>query len=214
MSGSSRADIVSVLAGAPVVPVITMERVEDAVPLARALTAGGIRAIEITLRTPAAREAAAAIIKDVPEAVVGIGTVLTPADLSDAERLGAHFAVSPGCSTALLQAATRSRVPFLPGAQTASEVMACLAHGFDTMKLFPAVPSGGLAMLRALAGPFPSVRFCPTGGIGQSNAAEWLAESNVVAVGGSWLAPPSDILKGDWTAISNRAASAKALRRR
>jgi 2-dehydro-3-deoxyphosphogluconate aldolase/(4S)-4-hydroxy-2-oxoglutarate aldolase len=214
MSGSSRADIVSVLAGAPVVPVITIERVEDAVPLARALTAGGIRAIEITLRTPAAREAAAAIIKDVPEAVVGIGTVLTPADLSDAERLGALFAASPGCSTALLQAATRSRVPFLPGAQTASEVMACLAHGFDTMKLFPAVPSGGLAMLRALAGPFPSVRFCPTGGIGESNAAEWLAESNVVAVGGSWLAPPSDILKGDWTAISNRAASAKALRRR
>lgn len=214
MSGSRPADIVSVLAGATVVPVITIARVEDAVPLSRALTAGGIRAIEITLRTPAAREAAAAIIKNVPEAIVGIGTVLTPADLADAERLGAHFAVSPGCSPALLEAATRSRVPFLPGAQTASEVMACLAHGFDTMKLFPAVPSGGLSLLRALAGPFPAVRFCPTGGIGENNAAEWLAEPNVVAVGGSWLAPASEVLKGDWAAISTRAASAKALRRR
>ncbi len=212
LSASERsAHTASLLSGCPVVPVITIERSADAVPLARALVTGGIRAIEITLRTPAARDAAAAIVKDVPEAIVGVGTVLNPGDLATARDLGARFIVSPGATPDLLAAAAASDLPFLPGVQTASELMACLAAGFDIVKLFPAVPAGGLALLRALAGPFPGVRFCPTGGIGEGNAAEWLAEPNVLAVGGSWVAPPGAIRKGDWAAITASAQHAQAL---
>lgn len=214
-SASSRsAETAQLLSACPVVPVITIDRAEDAVPLARALVAGGIRAIEVTLRTPAAREAAAEIVKSVPEAIVGIGTVLTPADVATAKSLGARFLVSPGSSAELLADAATSQLPFLPGIQTASELMACLAAGFDIVKLFPAVPAGGLAMLRALAGPFPHVRFCPTGGIGEANAAAWLAEPNVLAVGGSWIAPAGDIRKGAWTAITERARRVRDLRKR
>jgi len=212
---SSRADVRrqqldDVLRIAPVIPVITIERVEDAIPLARALVAGGLRALEITLRTPAAPAAAAAIARDVPEAILGLGTVLSPQDLETARMLGARFALSPGATPELLDAATAGDIPFIPGVQTASELMAALARGFDVVKFFPAVPAGGIAALRALAGPFPQARFCPTGGIGEDNFMDWLALANVPAIGGSWLAPAADIRAGNWDAITARARRAVA----
>ena len=190
---------------AKIIPVITIARVADAVPLARALVAGGLRCLEITLRTPAAAEAAKAIAADVPEAIVGVGTVLTPRDLALAQESGAQYALSPGATPDLLDAAAVSDLPFVPGVATASELMAALARGLDVVKFFPAVPAGGTAALRALAGPFPHVRFCPTGGVSEANAAEWLALSNVLAVGGSWLSPLPEIARGDWSAITDRA---------
>ena len=198
----------TLLKAARVIPVLTIERREDAVPLARALVAGGVTMLEVTLRTPVAIEAAKAIIAEVPEAVVGIGTILNPNDLARAQALGAKFGISPGVTPDLLKAAAASGLPFAPGIATSSELMQALAHGFDLVKFFPAEQSGGIKALRALAGPFPDMRFCPTGGIGEANAASWLAEPNVVAVGGSWLCPASDIRSGNWngiTAICNRA---------
>jgi 2-dehydro-3-deoxyphosphogluconate aldolase/(4S)-4-hydroxy-2-oxoglutarate aldolase len=192
---------------ATIIPVLTIERLEDAVPLARALVAGGVRTLEITLRTPVAIESAKAIMADVPDAVVGIGTILNADDLARAEGIGARFGISPGATPDLLKAAAASALPFAPGIATASELMLALAHGFNLVKFFPAEQSGGIKALRALAGPFPDVRFCPTGGIGEANAASWLAEPNVVAVGGSWLCPAADIRSGNWagiTAICNR----------
>ena len=192
---------------AVVIPVLTIERLEDAVPLAKALVAGGVRVLEVTLRTPVAIPAAQAIISSVPEAVVGIGTILNADDLARAEALGAVFGISPGATPDLLKAAAASALPFAPGIATASELMQALAHGFNLAKFFPAEPSGGIKALRALAGPFPDARFCPTGGIGEVNAAAWLAEPNVFAVGGSWLCPAADIRSGNWagiTAICNR----------
>jgi 2-dehydro-3-deoxyphosphogluconate aldolase/(4S)-4-hydroxy-2-oxoglutarate aldolase len=199
-----------VLRAAPVIPVITIERAEDAVPLARALVAGGLKALEITLRTPAAHAAASAIAREVPQAILGLGTVLTPQDLETAGSLDARFALSPGATPELLDAAALGDLPFIPGVQTASELMAALSRGFDVVKYFPAGPAGGMAGLRALAGPFPHVRFCPTGGIGEENFADWLALPNVVSVGGSWLAPASDIRAGNWDAITARARRAVA----
>jgi len=192
---------------AVVIPVLTIDRLEDAVPLAKALVAGGVRVLEVTLRTPVAIPAAQAIISSVPEAVVGIGTILNADDLARAEGIGARFGISPGATPDLLKAAAASALPFAPGIATASELMLALAHGFNLVKFFPAEQSGGIKALRALAGPFPDVRFCPTGGIGEANAASWLAEPNVVAVGGSWLCPAADIRSGNWagiTAICNR----------
>jgi len=192
---------------ATIIPVLTIERLEDAVPLARALVAGGVRTLEITLRTPVAIESAKAIIAHVPDAVVGIGTILNADDLARAEGIGARFGISPGATPDLLKAAAASALPFAPGIATASELMLGLSHGFNLVKFFPAEQSGGIKALRALAGPFPDVRFCPTGGIGEANAASWLAEPNVVAVGGSWLCPAADIRSGNWagiTAICNR----------
>ena len=192
---------------ATIIPVLTIERLEDAVPLARALVAGGVRTLEITLRTPVAIEAAKAIMADVPGAVVGIGTILNADDLARAEGIGARFGISPGATPDLLKAAAASALPFAPGIATASELMLGLSQGFNLVKFFPAEQSGGIRALRALAGPFPDVRFCPTGGIGEANAASWLAEPNVVAVGGSWLCPAADIRSGNWagiTAICNR----------
>jgi len=192
---------------AVVIPVLTIERLEDAVPLAKALVAGGVRVLEVTLRTPVAIPAAQAIISSVPEAVVGIGTILNANDLVRAEALGAVFGISPGATPDLLKAAAASTLPFAPGIATASELMQALAHGFNLAKFFPAEQSGGIKALRALAGPFPDARFCPTGGIGEANAAAWLAEPNVFAVGGSWLCPAADIRSGNWagiTAICNR----------
>ena len=200
-----RARLDEVLRAAPVVPVITIERGSDGVPLARALVAGGLRALEIALRTPAAPAAARAIAETVPEAIVGIGTVLTPRDLETARSLGARFAVSPGTTPELLDAAAQGDLPFIPGVQTASELMAALARGFDVVKFFPAVPAGGIAALKALAGPFPQVRFCPTGGIGEESFLDWLKLPNVALVGGSWLAPAADISAGNWPAITARA---------
>ena len=185
-----------------VIPVLTIERLADAVPLARALVAGGVRVLEVTLRTLVALPAAKAIMADVPEAVVGIGTILNADDLSRAEDIGAQFGISPGATPELLRAAANSDLPFAPGIATSSELMQALAHGFGPVKFFPAEQSGGIKALRALAGPFPDMRFCPTGGIGEANAAAWLAEPNVVAVGGSWLCPAADIRSGNWSGIT------------
>lgn len=187
---------------AHVVPVLTIERVEDAVPLARALVKGGVRTLEVTLRTPVAVDAAKAIIAEVPDAIVGIGTIVNADGLARAEALGAKFGISPGATPELLKAATESSLPFAPGIATASELMAALAHGFDLVKFFPAEPSGGIKALRALAGPFPHAKFCPTGGIGEANAPAWLSETNVVAVGGSWLCPSAEIRSGNWSGIT------------
>jgi 2-dehydro-3-deoxyphosphogluconate aldolase/(4S)-4-hydroxy-2-oxoglutarate aldolase len=207
-SSAHAGQFATLLSSARVVPVLTIERREDAVPLARALVAGGVRVLEVTLRTPVAIEAAKAIISEVPEAIVGIGTILNPGDLARARALGAKFGISPGGTPDLLKAAAESGLPFAPGIATSSELMQALAHGFDLVKFFPAEQSGGIKALRALAGPFPDMRFCPTGGIGEANAASWLGEPNVVAVGGSWLCPAADIRSGNWggiTAICNRA---------
>jgi 2-dehydro-3-deoxyphosphogluconate aldolase/(4S)-4-hydroxy-2-oxoglutarate aldolase len=187
---------------ATIIPVLTIERVEDAVPLARALVAGGVRVLEVTLRTPVAIEAAKAIMAHEPVTIVGIGTILNGDDLARAEDVGAQFGISPGATPELLEAAAASGLPFAPGIATASELMQALAHGFDLVKFFPAEQSGGIKALRALAGPFPDARFCPTGGIGEANAAAWLAEPNVVAVGGSWLCPAADIRSGNWSGIT------------
>lgn len=206
---SSRRDrLFELLEGSPVIPVLTIERLEHAVPLAEALVAGGMRLLEVTLRTPVAVKAAEAIMRDVPEAIIGIGTVLSGEDLDLAAGLGARFALSPGATSNLLQAAARTDLPFIPGVATASELMEAQEYGFDLVKFFPAVPAGGIAMLRALAGPFPQVRFCPTGGIDGTNAKEWLAQPNVVAVGGSWLAPAAEIRQCEWGAITARARQA------
>jgi 2-dehydro-3-deoxyphosphogluconate aldolase/(4S)-4-hydroxy-2-oxoglutarate aldolase len=185
-----------------VIPVLTIERLEHAVPLARALVAGGVRVLEVTLRTSVAVDAARAIIAEVPDAVVGIGTILNGEDLARAKALGAVFGISPGATPELLQAAAASDLPFAPGIATASELMAALAAGFDLVKFFPAEQSGGIKALRALAGPFPNARFCPTGGIGEANATSWLAEPNVVCVGGSWVCPAADVRSGNWAGIT------------
>ncbi len=194
--------LTALLKSGRVIPVLTIERLADAVPLARALVAGGVHVLEVTLRTLVALPAAKAIMADVPEAVVGIGTILNADDLARAEDIGAQFGISPGATPELLRAAAASELPFAPGIATASELMLALAYGFGPVKFFPAEQSGGIKALRALAGPFPDMRFCPTGGIGEANAATWLAEPNVIAVGGSWLCPAADIRSGNWDGIT------------
>ncbi|WP_407164951.1 bifunctional 4-hydroxy-2-oxoglutarate aldolase/2-dehydro-3-deoxy-phosphogluconate aldolase [Bradyrhizobium sp. ORS 111] len=206
MTTSKQHQTAELIRQATVIPVLTIERLQDAVPLAKALVAGGVRTLEVTLRTAVAVEAAKAIIADVPEAIVGIGTILNGDDLARAEALGARFGISPGATPELLKAASASRLPFAPGIATASELMQALAHGFDVVKFFPAEQAGGIKALRALAGPFPNVRVCPTGGIGEANAATWLAEPNVLAVGGSWLCPASDIRARNWSGITAMCA--------
>ena len=172
MTTTSKQDrIAELIRQATVIPVLTIERLADAVPLARALVAGGVRTLEVTLRTAVAVDAAKAIIAEVPDAVVGIGTILNGDDLARAEALGAKFGISPGATPELLKAVAASGLPFAPGIATASELMQALAHGFDVVKFFPAEQAGGIKALRALAGPFPNVRVCPTGGIGEANAA-------------------------------------------
>lgn len=200
-----RQALFEMLTAARVVPVLTITRVEHAAPLARALVKGGVRTLEITLRTPVAIDAAKRIIAEVPDAIVGIGTVTLPHELTACMSMGAKFAVSPGATPELLAEAVGGGFPFLPGVATASELMVVQSTGLTTMKFFPAGPAGGIPMLRALAGPFPHVRFCPTGGIGDANAKEWLAEPNVIAVGGSWLTPASEVEAGNWDAITARA---------
>src|SRR6266702_322979 len=187
---------------ATVIPVLTIERIQDAVPLARALVAGGVRTLEVTLRTPCCDRGGEAMMAEVPEAMVGIGTILNPADFTRVEKLGVKFGISPGLTPDLLKVAADSALPFAPGIATASELMMALAHGFDLAKFFPAEQAGGIKGLRALGGPFPNVRFCPTGGVGEANAATWLAEPNVVAVGGSWLCPTAEIRAGNWAGIT------------
>lgn len=201
-----------VVRDAPVIPVIVLHDVAHAVPLARALVAGGIRMLEVTLRTPAALACIAAIAREVPEAVAGAGTLRTAADVRAACAAGARFGVSPGYTAALGQACREARLPLLPGVATASEVMAALDDGWSALKFFPAVQAGGAALLRAWHGPFGEVCFCPTGGIHAGNAAEFLALPNVACVGGSWLVPGDALAQGDWARITALAAQARGLK--
>ena len=196
----------------PVIPVIVIQRLQDAVPLARALVAGGVRVLEVTLRTPVALEAIAAIAREVPQAIVGAGTVRHGHDARAAQAAGSMFAVSPGYTQELGAACRALGLPLLPGAATASEVMAAQADGLDFLKFFPATAAGGLAMLKALAGPFPDVVFCPTGGITAATAPQFLALPNVKVCGGSWLTPAEEVAAADWDAITALARAATALR--
>ncbi|GLQ90714.1 ketohydroxyglutarate aldolase [Dyella flagellata] len=196
---------------APVIPVVIIEDAKHAVPMARALVAGGIPAIEVTLRTPAALDAIRAIAAEVEGAVVGVGTVLSANDLAAAEKAGARFAVSPGMSPRLLAAADDSTLPLLPGIATASEAMALLERGYRHLKFFPAVPAGGAKLLGAWASPLPQIRFCPTGGISLTTAKDFLSLPNVLCVGGSWLTPADKLKAGDWAGIEQLAREAAAL---
>jgi 2-dehydro-3-deoxyphosphogluconate aldolase/(4S)-4-hydroxy-2-oxoglutarate aldolase len=199
---------------APVIPVVVIHDVKAALPMARALVAGGIPAIEVTLRTPAALDAIRAIAAEVEGAVVGVGTVLGASDLHAAQDAGARFAVSPGISPRLLDAADDSALPLLPGAATASEAMSLLERGYRHLKFFPAVPAGGHKLLGAWASPLPQLRFCPTGGISLASATDFLALPNVLCVGGSWLTPADKLSAGDWAGIELLAREANELRER
>lgn len=197
---------------APVVPVVIIENARDAVPMARALVAGGTPAIEITLRTSAALDAIKAVAEEVEGAVVGVGTVLSAKDLRAALKAGARFAVSPGVSPGLLDAADDSELPLLPGTATASEVMTLLERGYRHVKFFPAVPAGGAKLVGAWASPLPQMKFCPTGGISLATAPDFLSLPNVICVGGSWLTPADKLRGGDWAGIEQLAREAAALR--
>ncbi|GHH39891.1 2-dehydro-3-deoxyphosphogluconate aldolase/(4S)-4-hydroxy-2-oxoglutarate aldolase [Streptomyces umbrinus] len=203
----------SVLELAPVVPVVVVDDVADAVPLARALVAGGLPAIEVTLRTPVALDAIRAIADGVPEAAVGAGTVISPEQVAQSVAAGARFLVSPGWTDVLLDAMKASGVPFLPGVSTTSEVVALLERGVSDMKFFPAQAAGGTAYLKSLAGPLPQARFCPTGGIGPAVAPEYLALPNVLCVGGSWMLPADAIAARDWARVETLAREAAGLGR-
>lgn len=195
----------------PVIPVIVIEDGAHAVPLAEALVAGGVRVLEITLRTPASLEAVRAIATRVESAIVGVGTITDPGDFAKAIDAGARFGVSPGLTPALIEAALASRLPLLPGVMTPSEIVAARAAGFRALKFFPAQQAGGIGMLKALAGPFPDVTFCPTGGITALTAPDFLALPNVACVGGSWLTPADALRNGDWPRITGLAREASRL---
>ncbi|WP_214110865.1 bifunctional 4-hydroxy-2-oxoglutarate aldolase/2-dehydro-3-deoxy-phosphogluconate aldolase [Acrocarpospora catenulata] len=197
---------------APVIPVVVVEDAATAVPMARALVAGGLPVIEVTLRTPAALAAIRAIAERVPDAVVGAGTVRVSADVSAAVAAGARFLVSPGATAALVEAMAASGVPYLPGAATASEVLALYERGVREMKFFPAEAAGGVPVLKALAGPYPDVRFCPTGGIKPETAPNYLSLPNVGCVGGTWLTPSDALVQGDYARIEKLAGLARELR--
>ncbi|RKS68856.1 2-dehydro-3-deoxyphosphogluconate aldolase/(4S)-4-hydroxy-2-oxoglutarate aldolase [Actinomadura pelletieri DSM 43383] len=199
---------------APVIPVVVLDDVDAAVPLARALVDGGLPVVEVTLRTPQALAAIARIAAEVPDAVVGAGTVVRPQDAERSAAAGARFLVSPGRTPRLQDAMVATGLPFLPGVATASEVVALLEDGITAMKFFPAEASGGTAFLKSLGGPLPQARFCPTGGIGPGNAAEYLALENVGCVGGSWTTPADAIRDGDWDRVRALASEAAALRAR
>ena len=202
-----------VMQDAPVIPVIVLHDVADAVPLARALVAGGIRMLEVTLRTPQALACIEAIARDVPDAVVGVGTVRSAADAQAAQMAGARFVVSPGYTHAIGQTCRDLGLPLLPGVATGSEIMAAQEDGYTQLKFFPALQAGGVPMLKAWQGPFGDVRFCPTGGVSPANAAEFLALSNVACVGGSWLTPADAVAQGDWARVTQLAKEAAALKR-
>lgn len=196
----------------PVIPVIVLHRVQDAVPMARALVEGGVKVLEVTLRTPVALAGIEAIARAVPEAIVGAGTLRGPADARAAKSAGSRFAVSPGYTAAVGAACREAGLPLLPGVASASEVMAAMADGLHFLKFFPATAAGGLPMLKALAGPFPDIAFCPTGGITPETAPAFLALPNVKVCGGSWLTPPAAVEAGDWAQITRLAKAAAALR--
>jgi 2-dehydro-3-deoxyphosphogluconate aldolase/(4S)-4-hydroxy-2-oxoglutarate aldolase len=196
---------------APVVPVLVIDDLAHAAPLAQALVAGGLPALEVTLRTPCALDAIRAMA-EVEGGVVGAGTLLTPADVKAAKAAGAKFGVSPGATQRLLDACAEYDLPILPGAATASEIMALLEMGFSTLKFFPAEQAGGAAYLKSIGAPIPQVKFCPTGGISLKNARDYLTLPNILCVGGSWVAPKDAMARGDWAAITTLAAEAAALR--
>jgi 2-dehydro-3-deoxyphosphogluconate aldolase/(4S)-4-hydroxy-2-oxoglutarate aldolase len=198
---------------APVIPVLTITELEHAAPLARALTAGGLRVLEITLRTPAALAAIEAMRKAVPDAIVGAGTLTRAVDFAAAGQAGAQFGVTPGLTPELAAASRGARFPLLPGVMTPTELISARAAGFNVLKLFPAQQAGGVAMLQALGAPFPDVLFCPTGGITRATAADYLALPNVACVGGSWLAPKAMLAAGDWAGIEALARDAAVLKK-
>lgn len=204
--------LTAILKGQPVIPVVQIGNLAHAVPLAKALVAGGLPAIEVTLRTDAALDAIRLIAAEVEGAIVGAGTVLNPKQFKDAEAAGAKFIVSPGTTVELLSIAKDRSTPFLPGATTPSEIMSMIEEGYSILKFFPAEQSGGPAYLKSLAGPLKSTRFCPTGGITPQNAPDYLSLSNVVCVGGSWMAPADAMEAGDWSEVEKRAREAAALR--
>jgi 2-dehydro-3-deoxyphosphogluconate aldolase/(4S)-4-hydroxy-2-oxoglutarate aldolase len=211
MSSSQQFTALQVMQDAPVIPVIVLNDVAHAVPMARALVAGGVRMLEVTLRTPQALACMEAIAREVPEAVVGAGTVRTPADALSAARAGARFAVSPGYTHAVGQACRDAGLALLPGVATGSEIMMAQEDGLSELKFFPAMQAGGASMLKAWSGPFFDVRFCPTGGVTLANAPDFLALPNVVCVGGSWLVPTDALAQGDWARITQLARDTKAL---
>lgn len=196
---------------APVVPVIVVEDLAHAGPLARALVAGGLRALEVTLRTPVALDAIRAMVDAAPDAVVGAGTLLTPEDVKAAKAAGARFGVSPGATARLLDAAAEAGLPMLPGVATPGEAMAAAEGGLDILKFFPAEQNGGAPVLKAWSAPLPHIRFCPTGGVSPSNARDYLALPNVLCVGGSWVAPAGKLAAGDWKGIEALARNAAVL---
>jgi 2-dehydro-3-deoxyphosphogluconate aldolase/(4S)-4-hydroxy-2-oxoglutarate aldolase len=200
-----------VFQGTTVIPVVTIARAADAVPLAEALLRGGLRVIEVTLRTQEAPAAIRAIARALPDVVVGAGTVLTGADVTRAVGAGARFLVSPGLTADLVAAGLGSELPYLPGAVTPSEVIAAREHGFSLLKFFPAAASGGIEALAQLAPVFPGIAFCPTGGVGAENAAQYLSLPNVPMVGGSWMAPAEAITAQDWAGIEDKARRAAGL---
>jgi 2-dehydro-3-deoxyphosphogluconate aldolase/(4S)-4-hydroxy-2-oxoglutarate aldolase len=205
-------DPIELASHGPVIPVIVIQRVEDAVPMAQALVAGGVRVLEVTLRTPVALQCMEAIARAVPEAIVGAGTVRSAADAQAALDAGCRFAVSPGYTSEVGQACRRIGLPLLPGVATASELMSANDDGYRFLKFFPAVPAGGVPMLKALAGPFPDVAFCPTGGLTPDNAPQFLALPNVRVCGGSWLTPQDAVDRRDWSRITQLAAATAQLR--
>jgi 2-dehydro-3-deoxyphosphogluconate aldolase/(4S)-4-hydroxy-2-oxoglutarate aldolase len=201
-----------IVSATPVIPVIVLQDAAQAVPLARALVAGGLTVLEVTLRTEAAIQGIRLIAREVPQAIVGAGTVLSAGDLTAARDAGAHFTVSPGSTPALLEAGRSFGLPFLPGVMTPSDAMAAVAAGYDILKFFPAAQAGGVDMLKAFAGPFPAVKFCPTGGISLANAQDFLALPNVCCVGGSWITPADALRASDWPGITRLAQQAQRLR--
>lgn len=202
----------SVLDLSPVIPVVVLRDAEHAVPLARALAGGGVRIVEVTLRSAVALSAIERIAAEVPDVLVGAGTVTSPSQVKDVVAAGAGFLVSPGSTPRLLDAMAGTGLPFLPGVSTVSEVLGLLERGITELKFFPAEAAGGRAYLKAIAGPLPQVRFCPTGGITPRTAPDYLALPNVGCIGGSWLAPADALLTGDWTRIKQLATDATALR--
>ena len=199
-----------VLSASPVVPVLVVSKVEQAIPLANALIAGGIKVLEVTLRTPVALDVIKAIADNVPEAIVGAGTVSTPAMLADVVAAGGQFAISPGLTERLLAAGKESQIPLIPGVATVSELMTGLDYDYDTFKFFPAEASGGVKALKSIVGPFPQVTFCPTGGISPTTYNDYLAIPNVQCVGGSWMVPSDAVEAGDWQHITALAKAAVA----
>ena len=205
-------DILQLATLGPVIPVIVIDRIEDAVPMAEALLAGGIRVLEITLRTKVALSSMEVIARELPEAIIGAGTLRSLNDVQAAKNAGCQFGVSPGYSSVLGEFARKIALPLLPGVATSTEIMQANADGYYFLKLFPAMAVGGINLLKGFAGPFPDVKFCPTGGITVDSAPQFLALPNVLVCGGTWLTPIDAVVNGDWTRISQLAKQASALR--